>query len=243
MNYHLSTKENKLLGKGLQAAMATFFVDGIEDFIWEAIFSYVKNLKMVDPLNEIRAKLLFDVVDFKNHIGWSAKTGLTSSFEGGREVELVIQRADIFGKNSKFSKKSSPNSIGKAVMEHWYNKVHNDAITQGVIDKRVCILLKSKRNDSFAYIEESLEEYLPDEIVWNWTNKNKKGLQGRRKTDGKLKFRWYPSGAQLFERFVIPDGVDVIKVAPKRLPVKAVMDFLIANLESLESSGKKNTST
>jgi len=31
-----------LLRKGLQAAMATFFVDGIEDFIWEAIFAYVK---------------------------------------------------------------------------------------------------------------------------------------------------------------------------------------------------------
>jgi len=62
-------------------------------------------IKLVDPLNEIRAKLLFDVVDAKRRIGWSAKTGLTTSFEGGHEVELVIQRADIFGKNIKFSKK------------------------------------------------------------------------------------------------------------------------------------------
>lgn len=239
MSYRLNAKENKLLEKGLQAAMSTFFVDGIEDFIWEAIFAYVKGLKMVDPLNEIRAKLLFDVVDSRNRIGWSAKTGLTTSFEGGREVELVIQRADIFSKHNKYSKKSSPNSIGKAVIEHWYNKVHNDAVKQGVTDKRMCILLKSKGNDRFACIEEDLEECLPDEIIWNWTNKNKKGLQGRRKTDGKLKFRWYPSGAQLFERFVIPDGVDVIKIVPRRLPVKTVMDFLIANLDSLESSEKK----
>jgi len=195
-------------------------------------------IKLVDPLNEIRAKLLFDVVDAKRRIGWSAKTGLTTSFEGGHEVELVIQRADIFGKNIKFSKKSPPDSLGKAVMEHWYSKVYQDAITQGVDDKRVCILLKSKENDKYACVEESLEEYSPDEIEWSWTNKEKKGLQGRRKSDNKLQFRWYPSGAQLFERFVVPDGIDVIKVAPRRLPVKTVMDFLIA-IDTLESSGKK----
>jgi len=193
MIYRLNSKESKLLQKGLQAAMATFFVDGIEDFIWEAIFAYVKSLKLVDPLSETRAKLLFDVVDARKQIGWSAKTGLTTSFESGHEVELVIQRADIFGKNNKFSKKSNPNSIGKAVIGHWYNKVYQDAIAQGVEEKRVCILLKSKDNDRFAYIEESLEEYSPDEIEWTWTNKEKKGLQGRRKADGKLKFRWYPS--------------------------------------------------
>ena len=127
-------------------------------------------------------------------------------------------------------------------MEHWYNKVHQDAIKQRVEDKRVCILLKSKDNDKFAYVEQSLEEYVPEEIKWSWTNEGKKGLQGRRKADGKLKFRWYPSGAQLFERFAIPDGVSVIQVVPRRLPVETVMDFLIASLESLESSEQKRTS-
>ena len=103
MNYHLTVRESSLLRKGLQAAMSTFFVDDIEDFVWEAIFAYSKGLRMADPLNEIRAKLLFDVVDDKKRIGWSAKTGLTTSFDTGREVELVIQRADIFGKKSEFS--------------------------------------------------------------------------------------------------------------------------------------------
>ena len=103
-------------------------------------------------------------------------------------------------------------------------------------------MLKSKNNDKFAYVEKNLEEYLPGEIEWAWTNKEKKGLQGRRKSDGKLKFRWYPSGAQLFERFDVPNDIEVIKISPRRLPVKTVMDFLIANLESLESSGKKRTS-
>ena len=98
MIYRLNSRESSLLRKGLQAAMATFFVDGIEDFIWEAIFAYVKGIKLVDPLNETRAKLLFDVVDAKKRIGWSAKTGLTSSFEGGHELELVIQRGRYFWK-------------------------------------------------------------------------------------------------------------------------------------------------
>lgn len=239
MTYRLNSKENLLLQKGLQAALATFFIDGIEDFIWEAIFAYTKNLKAVDPLIQKRAKLLFDVVDNKKRIGWSAKTGLTTSFVAGHEVELVIQRADIFGKNIKFSKKTNPSILGRTIMDHWYTKVRQDAIRQGVDDKRVCILLKSKTNDRFAYIEENLLEHSLEEIEWAWTNKEKRGLQGRTKTDGKLKFRWYPSGAQLFERFILPDDLNVIRIVPRRLPVKTVMDCLIASLELLESSEKK----
>ena len=234
MNYGLTPKESKLLRKGLQAAMATFFVDGIEDFIWEAIFAYVKDLKVLDPLNQTRAKALFDVVNTKKPIGWSAKTGLTTSFDQGHEIELVIQRADVFGKRRKLSLESNPASIGKAILEHWNSKIRQDAISQGVESKRVCILLKSRDNDRFAYLEEDLEEYSPDEIEWAWTNDKRKGLQGRRKSDGRLKFRWYRSGAQLFERFVIPDAIDPIRVEPRRLPVKTVMDFLIASLESRE---------
>lgn len=236
MIFRLSEKENLLLKKGLQAAMATFFVDGVEDFIWEAIFSYAKGLKVTDPLSETRAKLLFDVVDSANNIGWSAKTGLTTSFSAGHEVEVVIQRADILGKNSTLSKNTPPPVLGKTILEHWYSKVKNDAITQGVSDKRVCILLKSKQYTQYAYIEESLEEYEPSEIEWAWTNSDKKGLQGKRKKDGKLKFRWYPSGGQLFERFTLPADLEVIHITPQRLPVNVVMDFLIKTLESPEFS-------
>ena len=105
MNYQLTRQESSLLRRGLQAAMSTFFVDDIEDFVWEAIFAYVKGLRVVDPLNETRSKWLFDVVDSKRRIGWSAKTGLTTSFDSGHEIELVVQRADVFGKNSKLSKR------------------------------------------------------------------------------------------------------------------------------------------
>lgn len=117
------------------------------------------------------------------------KTGLTTSFESGHEIELVVQPADVLGKHRKLSRESNPATIGKSVMEHWNSKIRQDAIAQGVEDKRICISLKSRDNDRFAYLEESLEEYPPDEIEWAWTNSERKGLQGRRKADGRLKSR------------------------------------------------------
>jgi len=235
MIYKLTAQQNLLLKKGLQAAMATFFVDGVEDFVWEAIFSYAKGIKITDLLNQKRAKLLFDVVDTKNKIGWSAKTVLTTSFSSGHEVELVIQRADILGKNSSLSKNTSPEILGKTILEHWNRKIENDSVAQNVNDKRVCILLKARDYAQYAYMEESLEQYKVNQIDWTWTDDNKKGLQGRRKKDNKVVFRWYASGGQLFERFVLPENLEVIKINPKVLPADDVVNFLNTAVESLES--------
>jgi hypothetical protein len=238
MKYKMTAQQNLLLKRGLQAAMATFFVDGVEDFVWEAIFSYAKGIKIADLLNEKRAKLLFDVVDTKNKIGWSAKTVLTTSFSGGREVELVIQRADILGKNNNLSKDTSPEILGKTILEHWNRKIESDSVTQNVNDKRVCILLKDRDYAQYAYIEETLEEYKVNEIKWAWTDDSKKGLQGRRKRDEKLIFRWHSSGGQLFEKFVLPENLEVIKIVPNVLPADDVVDFLNKAVESLESLGR-----
>ncbi len=234
----MTAQQNLLLKRGLQAAMTTFFVDSIEDFVWEAVFSYAKGIKIPDLLNEKRAKLLFDVVDAKNKIGWSAKTVLTPSFLGGHEVELVIQRADILGKDNTLSKSTSPAILGKTILEHWNKKIKSDAIAQNVNDKRVCILLKARDYAQYAYIEESLEEHKVSEIEWAWTDDNKKGLQGKRKSDKKIIFRWYASGGQLFERFVLPKKLEIIKINPNNLPADDVVDFLNNAVESLESLGR-----
>ncbi|MDO9302172.1 MAG: hypothetical protein Q7T89_12350 [Anaerolineales bacterium] len=238
MKYKMTTQENLLLKEGLQAAMTTFFVDGVEDFVWEAVFSYAKGIKITDLLIEKRAKLLFDVVDTKNKIGWSAKTVLTSSFVGGHEVELVIQRADILGKNNDLSKSTSPEILGKTILEHWNNKIIGDSITQKVNNKRVCILLKARNYTQYAYMEESLEIHKVNEIKWAWTDDKRKGLQGRRKSDEKIIFRWYASGGQLFEKFVLPKNLEIIEISPKQLPAKVVVDFLNNALESPEFSGR-----
>lgn len=239
MRYRLTDLELLRLKNGLQASMATFFVDSIEDYIWEAVFSYTKQITFVDPLDQIRKKLLYDVVDNEKKIGWSAKTiqlGGQIQINGGFEV--VIQRADIFDKShllgfGNLTKETKPEILGKALLKHWRAKVIEDARLQGVEDKRVCILLKGK-NYTFGYLEESLYEHTDDEFVWNWTNSAKKGLQGKLKSSGQLMYRWYPSGYQLFEHFIIPSDIQVFELAIKRLPADSLIDYLVNTLNNSE---------
>ncbi len=101
MSYLLTANEKERLKDGIRAAFAVPFIDDVEDFIWEAIFSYAKNIPLSDPLTTIRKKLLFDIVDTKASIGWSAKTILWQ-IRPHCEFEVVIQRADIL-KKSQYS--------------------------------------------------------------------------------------------------------------------------------------------
>lgn len=96
-NYKLSKVEELRLKRGILAALSIPFIDSLEDFIWEGIFCYTKNIEIVDPLFQIRSKSLFDIVDEKNKIGWSAKA-VQWTMKEGSEFELVIQRADVFKK-------------------------------------------------------------------------------------------------------------------------------------------------
>ena len=146
-SYKLSKEEKLRLKNGVRAALAIPLVDSLEDFIWEGIFCYAKQLEFVDPLAGTRSKRLFDIVDTSNSIGWSAKA-LQWNMKNGGEFELVIQRADIFKKHvslgfSSLSTNSDPNQLGVALLKHWQDKVLNDALRQKVIDKRICILILS----------------------------------------------------------------------------------------------------
>ncbi len=98
--YHLTDYELEKLKKALQAIYTVPFIDDVEDFIWEAIFCYAKNIPLVDPLLNIREKRLFDIVDSSTSIGWSAKA-LQARIGPSRQFKLVIQRADIFKKSQK----------------------------------------------------------------------------------------------------------------------------------------------
>ncbi|NJN94495.1 MAG: hypothetical protein HC875_10575 [Anaerolineales bacterium] len=71
--YYLNDEEKKRLAEGIRAAFAVPFIDDVEDFIWEAIFAYAKGIETTDPLNNIRSKRLFDVIDKEHKIGWSVK--------------------------------------------------------------------------------------------------------------------------------------------------------------------------
>ena len=91
--YHLNYKEKQRLVEAIRAVYAIPFVDDIEDYIWEAIFTYSKDIPSVDPLTNIRSKNLFDVVDKKSKIGWSIKAAQVAqnSITLPCEFEIVIQ--------------------------------------------------------------------------------------------------------------------------------------------------------
>ncbi|MCX5796787.1 MAG: hypothetical protein NTY77_14930 [Elusimicrobia bacterium] len=231
----LSGDERRRLISGIRAAIAVPFVDDIEDYIWEAIFAYAYNLPLIDPLTNTRAKLLFDVVHSKKKIGWSCKA-LQWPITPGGEFELVIQRADIFKKAcalgfGTLDTNSSCAVLGRAVLKHWHSKVHSDAATQGVRNKRIAVLLKSDDRTKYAIYEDLLVEYAPTDLEWSWTNQSKAGLQGRRKKDNFCVYRWHPNQKQFFERFRLPANAPVIEIKPQRLPLKMVVDLLVSRLQ------------
>lgn len=234
--YPLSSRELEKLKKALQAIYTVPFIDDVEDFIWEAIFCYVKNIPLVDPLKNIRKKRLFDIVDPSTSVGWSAKA-LQSGVDISRHFELVIQRADIFKKSQELgfnslSVASPPEDLGLALLRHWYGKVYEDAEAQGVTNRRICILVKSKDRKTYGFLEENLSDYKPHELYWIWTNETKTGLQGIRKKDKFCVFRWYPNQKQFFERFILPEDTRIFSIEPTRLPMDEVVDLLLSQLNS-----------
>ena len=229
----LTDEEKKRLTDGLRAAFAIPFIDDIEDYIWEAIFAYARNLPLPDPLVSIRSKRLFDVIDAPKKVGWSCKA-LQWAVAPGCQFELVIQRADIFKKARLLGYKSlnlnSPtNQLGEALLRHWYEKVNKDSKVQGVEERRVAFLLKTRNRKRFAYYEGALRGFSPNQLRWEWTNSTKTGLQGKTK-DGFCVYRWYPNQKQFFERFMLPKDTPLSEIKPERLPVREVVELILSRL-------------
>ena len=231
MQYFLSPEELERMEDGLKTTISIPFIDDIEDYIVEAIWEYAKSIDGVDPLFNIRSKKLYDVVDTRTHCGWSVKS-LQWAFYEGCEFELVIQRAAIYKKAEALGfepldSNSDPNRIGAALLKHWNKKIEEDALEQGVDDRRIMVLLKTEDKRHFAVFEEDIKQYTPDEMYWEWSNANKNGLKGYRKSDGMCIYRWYPSQTQFFERFVLPAGTQTIDIIPTRLSKGQVVEVLL----------------
>lgn len=235
MQYFLTTDEMNRLISALKVAIAIPFIDDIEDYIAEAIWKYTKNIDGIDPLYNIRSKSLYDVVDEKSRIGWSVKSILWEFYDEC-EFELVIQRADVYKKAADLGfealdSNSDPNRIGAALLKHWKIKIDRDAENQGVISKRILILLKMKDRRHYAIFEEDIAQYTSEDIYWEWTNANKNGLKGYRRSDGMCVYRWYPSQKQFFERFILPAETQRIEIIPRRLSRDQIVDMLLPLLE------------
>lgn len=237
MQYFLTNAQLERIEKALKAAIAIPFIDDIEDYIVEAILEYTKEIDGIDPFTNTRSKRLYDVVDTTTRTGYSVKS-LKWAFntDSESEFELVIQRADIFKKATALGFNhldinSDPQILGAALLEHWRIKVEDDAIFQNVDSKRIFVLLKSIDNKKFAFFEEDIKLYQPDEITWRWTDDTKTGLQGIRNEDQMCVYRWYPNQKQFFERFKLPTNTQKIDIIPIRLDKAQVVDILLPYLE------------
>lgn len=229
--YELTDSQKDKLQNGIKAAIAMPLIDCIEDFIWEGVFCYVKDIPIVDPLFNIRSKKLYDVVDTNNRIGWSAKTLQVQRFPCDN-FEFVIQRANIFKKREELgfpnlSIDSETSELGLALLKHWKDKVLGDAIEQDVDDLRLCMLLKSNDSTKYGYVEQELHLYEPEELIWEWTDVNKAGLQGIRVSDRRTVYRWYRGQTQFFEHIYLDKPYYTFEIEPRRKDMQSVIDLLL----------------
>ncbi|ACC80221.1 hypothetical protein [Nostoc punctiforme] len=123
----LTDSEIERLRQAIIATIASPVIGSIEDYTWEAIFHYVKDIPLSDPALE-RSKLLYDAVDLVTKTGWSLKSLQLNSFNFGSSFLFVIQRADIIKKSIQLgfpglTEQSSPNELGAAIIQHWNEKI------------------------------------------------------------------------------------------------------------------------
>lgn len=227
----LNEKEFSRLKQAIRVALSFPLIDDLEDYVWEAVFAYMKNL----PINHIRDKRLFDVVDVQTLTGWSAKS-LQWNIYPECEFELVIQRADIFKKShllgfEPLSLQSEPNTLGLALLQHWRTKVEEDAQFQNIERRKLCFLLKNRDRQKFAYYEDDIRLHHADTLTWRWTDESKTGLQGLLKTSGFCVYRWYPNQKQLFERFILPAQTEIFDLNISRLTMDEVIPTLLSVLD------------
>jgi hypothetical protein len=204
--FTLTDSEKARLRKGLQAAFEIPIIDDVEDYVWEAVFHYVKNIPLKNPITQGRTKELFDAVAPDGR-GWSLKTLLRPNQEVGSDFEFIIQRADIFKKAPALgfpgglNAKSAPNDLGKAIVRHWNAKFHKDSKAQKVTDPRLCVLLKDRPRKSFTYVEFGYPALKENNYKWSWSKEDGLGLKGFK--GEQVHFKWY-HGQQLFEVFQVP---------------------------------------
>lgn len=222
----ISPRERDLIESAAGAAYQIPFIDDIEDFVWEVIWAYSQGLPT--PESD-RSKRLFDVVDERQRIGWSAKTlvwGLDKV-----TCEFVIQRADVVKKAALLgfpglSLMSPADELGAAVLEHWRMKVDADKAFQGVDTARLALLLKSRDRRTLVPYEEELHVPSSHQVEWHWTDQHRSGLQGFE--NGELRFRWYPNQKQLFEIIPLRPSQPRITIAAERLTMQELIRRVVS---------------
>ncbi|BDA74186.1 hypothetical protein CAL7716_083520 [Calothrix sp. PCC 7716] len=233
----LTENEISRLRKAIIATIASPVIGSIEDYAWEAIFHYVKDISLSDPALG-RSKLLYDAVDMATQTGWSLKSLQLNNINPGSTFFFVIQRADVIKKAVQLgfpdlTERSSPQELGAAIIKHWNDKIITSKSAQNVTNSYEGILLKTIRGTIYAYCEYLLEPLNSDAFSWAWTvdritGKDGAGLQGS--IAGKAELVWYKNQKQLFRARTIPLDVVIINIERVRLEPDRYVETMIAAL-------------
>jgi hypothetical protein len=225
------------LRQAIVATIASPLIGSIEDYTWEAIFHYVKNISLVDPALG-RSKLLYDAVDPVTTTGWSLKSLQLNNLTTVNTFLFVIQRADIIKKSvqlgfPELTETSSPDELGAAIIQHWNEKIISSQAAQGVVHSYEGILLKTIRGFEYIYCEFPLSPLDPNAFTWAWTvdrttGKLGAGLQGS--ISGQLELVWYKNQKQLFRARTIPPEAIHIRVERTRLTLDRYVQTVLSAL-------------
>jgi hypothetical protein len=234
----LTDNEIERLRQAIIATIASPVIGSIEDYTWEAIFHYVKDIPLLDPALG-RSKLLYDAVDLVTKTGWSLKSLQLNSFNFRSPFLFVIQRADIVKKAVQLgfpglTEQSSPNELGAAIIQHWNEKIILSQAAQSVVNSYESILLKTIKGYEYVYCEFPLNPLDPNTFSWAWTiDKTTRGsgagLQGS--VAGKTELVWYKNQKQLFRARTVPTQAVRIIVERTRLTLDRYVETVLSALQ------------
>jgi len=233
-------KENEIerLRQAIIATIASPVIGSIEDYTWEAIFHYVKDIPLSDPALG-RSKLLYDAVDISTSTGWSLKSLQLNSLTVVNTFLFVIQRADVIKKAAQLgfpnlTEQSSPAELGEAIVQHWNEKIISSQASQNITNSYESILLKTIRGYEYIYCEFPLNLFDPNTFSWAWTvdrvtGRSGAGLQGS--IGGKPELVWYKNQKQLFRARTIPLEAVHIRVERTRLTFDRYVQTILSALQ------------
>ena len=238
----LTENEIERLKQAIIATVASPVSGSIEDYAWEAIFHYVKDIPLTDPALG-RSKLLYDEVNFLTKTGWSLKSLQLSNLKISSTFFFVIQRADVISKADQLgfpglTELSPPEQLGAAIIQHWNEKLITNQSLQGVENSYESILLKTIKGNEYVYCEYPLYPLDPTTFNWAWTvnkktGKSGAGLQGS--AGDKIELVWYKNQKQLFKARIIPSEAVRINIERTRLNPENYVKTILAALQAQNS--------
>ena len=148
---------------------------------------------------------------------------MPSRLETGSTFEVVLARAAVESKAKRrraFHAKdreemidlasAEPDVVGAAVLRVRRDVLDYSTEQQGVTDPREGMLLRSRDNREFVYFEHALRVEADEQVEWRWSSEDRLGLQGW--VNGKIAYRWYQSGGQLFGCYSVPPTSQRFKI-------------------------------